>query len=56
MGVARSFIEQHGGVRKTATRYGLPVSTVGDWNANDRIPAWRWHQIKAKDAELEGGQ
>lgn len=47
MGVARDFIDAHGGVRKTAKMFGFPVSTVGDWNAKDAIPHWRWPQIEA---------
>lgn len=53
MGVAKSFIEQHGGVRKTARKFGFPVSTVQEWAAKDAIPHWRWPQIEAKAREIE---
>lgn len=52
MGVARNFIEEHGGTRKTARTFGFPVSTVHDWWAKDAVPHWRWPQIEAKIAEL----
>lgn len=53
MGVARDFIDEYGGTRKTARTFGFPVSTVHDWWTNDRIPHWRWPQIEAKIAELK---
>lgn len=59
---ARATIEQYGGVRPFARRFGFPVATVAGWKDSDRIPHWRWAQIEkvlreeaVVDGEAGGG-
>ena len=56
---AATVIERFGGIRPTAARLAVPVTTVQGWKERGRIPAARWAAVRAAaraaGVELEKG-